>query len=536
MDRFFARQTTIYFKRQEIYCQEDVFGFLLVWKEGSGMRKELVLVLDCGSTNLRAVAVDSTGGILAQASRPNRSYLQSDGEPGWLIWDLDEIWRKISEVGQEVSKAVGSGNIKAVIVTTWGADGAPVKRDGSLTYPPISWQCPRAQETAKKIVRRLSAWEIFQITGYQIISFNTLLRLIWLRENVPKALDEAYVWLMMPGLLVHKLTGNFHIDPTSGSTMMAMDLENRDWSEPLLELAELDSSFFPEWYEPGQIVGYVTDEAAKRCGVPPDVLVVAGGHDTQFALVGSGAESHEAVLSSGTWEILSVRSNTFRPNRIGFEEGLIIEADVQPGLWNPQLLMIGSAVLEWVREKFFPELNANEYATMIVEAERAPPGAGGVTFIPSFVRDSGPMRKYGALGTVLGLTLQASRGQIHRAALEGLSFQLREALRILTDATGLDVKGIRVVGGGSKNDLWNQIRADATNLPVVVTAQKEATALGAALTAFVGIDLYSSLREAQKNIRFEERRFDPSINQNVYKTIFRRHVKALEDLKSFYLQ
>jgi len=495
------------------------------------MEEDLVLVLDCGSTNLRAVAVSPAGSPIAHASRPNLPHCQIDGQPDWLIWDLNEIWQKLSEASQEVSRIVGSQNIKAVIVTTWGADGAPIKRDGTLTYQPISWQCPRTQETAKNIAERLSPWELFQITGYQIISFNTLLKLIWLREKAPEALDEAHTWLMMPGLLVHRLTGEFHVDPTSASTMMAMNLEQRDWSEPLLELAGLDPGFFPEWYEPGQTVGYVTEEAGKRCGVHTGVPVIVGGHDTQFALMGSGAGSHEAILSSGTWEILSVRSGLFNPNRVGFEEGLIIEADVQPGLWNPQLLMIGSAVLEWIREKFFAEIDINEYTTMITEAERVLPGASGVTVMPSFVRDSGPFRKFGVLGTVLGLTLQTSRGHIYRAALEGLSFQLREALRILAEATGFHVGGIRVVGGGSKNNLWNQLRADVTKLPIIITEQREATVLGAALTAYVGIGRYASLPEAQKNISLEERRFEPGVDQGLYEHIFERFMKALENLK-----
>jgi len=499
------------------------------------MPEEYILVLDCGSTNLRAVAVDSLGRSIAQANRPNRPHPQTEGKIGWLVWNLDEIWDKLSETSREVSRMIGPKNIKAMIVTTWGADGAPVKSDGALTYPPISWQCPRTQKTAENIAKKLPAWEIFQITGYQIISFNTLLKLIWLRDNVPKALDEAYTWLMMPGLVVHKLTGEFHIDPTSASTMMAMDLEKRDWSESLLELAGLDSSFFPEWLEPGKIVGYLTEEAGRRCAIPPGTPVVVGGHDTQFALVGSGSKPDEAILSSGTWEILSVRADFFKPNRAGFEEGLIIEADVQPGLWNPQLLMIGSAVLEWVREKFFAELSINEYDAIIREAEKVLPGANGVTFIPSFVRDSGPLRKFGSLGTVLGLTLQTSRSHIYRAALEGLSVQLREALRILSEATGFNAKGIRVVGGGSRNNLWNQIRADLVNTPIIVSEQKEATALGAALTAFVGIDRYSSLAKAQKNIYLEEKRFELSANQDIYEGIFKRYMEALKNL-SFYQQ
>jgi len=494
-----------------------------------------VLVFDCGSTNLKAVAVDPAGNICVYAKRPNSPRPQPDGEPSWLIWDLDEIWRKLCEVSREVSERVGAENIKAVTAITWGADGAPVKRDGKLTYPPISWQCPRTREIAQKITEQISAWEIFRITGYQIIPFNTLFKLIWLRRNKPEALEDAYTWLMMPGLIANKLTGSFHIDPTTASTMMAMDLGKRDWSATMLELADLDASFFPEWKEPGEIVGYVSDEAGRKCGLIPGTPMIAGGHDTQFAIFGSGAKSGEAVLSSGTWEILGVRADTYNPTKRGFEEGLIIEADVEKGFWNPQFLMIASAVVEWTLNNFFQDISEKRYETIIKEIESIPPGSNGILFIPSFVKDSGPLRKYGALGTVLGLTLNSSRFQIIRAVYEGLTFQMKEALRLLTEAIDVKIDRIRVVGGGSRNELWNQMRADVTGLPVIVPVQREAATIGAALISFVGIDYYSSMREARKRFFTEEKIFEPNAAANtLYNEVFKKFMESLESLKQFY--
>ena len=497
-------------------------------------REEVVLVFDCGATNLKAVAVDPQGKIVAEASRANGPKPQKDGEPRWLIWNLEEIWRGLCDGAREVSKKVGLENIKAVTVTTWGADGAPVKRDGTPTYPPISWQCPRTEETMKRISESIPALDVFKITGYQPIPFNTLFRLIWLRENVPEAFDDAYTWLMMPGLVAYKLTGKFHIDPTSASTMMAMDLEKRDWSSSLLDLAGLDPSFFPDWRDPGQIVGYVTAKAEKECSIPSGVPVVAGGHDTQFALFGSGARMDEAILSSGTWEILGVRSDTYNPSRTAFEDGLIIEADVRPGLWNPQLLMMGSGVLEWVLNSFFPRMGDEKYDIMVEEARNVQAGSEGLIFVPSFVRESGPTKKYGTMGTLLGLTLRTSRGQVVRSTLEGLSFQLKHALQILVEATGIDVKGIRVVGGGAKNLLWDQIRADVTGLPVTITEQQEYTALGAALVAWIGIGRYRSLKDARESVFSQEKVFEPSANQRLYENAFGRYMNALESLRGYY--
>ena len=495
---------------------------------------EIVLVFDCGATNLKAVAVNSEGKIAAWASFPNSPTPQEEGKLGWLIWDLEEIWRKLCLGSKKVLEKVSPQDVKAITVTTWGADGAPVKKDGSLTYPPISWQCPRTEETAKKIKEKISPWEIFQITGYQLTPFNTLLRLIWLRENAPEALNEAHTWLMMPGLITYRLCGEFHIEPTSASTMMAMDLQKRDWSAQLLELAGLDSGFFPEWTEPGRIVGYVTDEAEKQCGVPSGVPVVAGGHDTQFALFGSGARMDEAILSSGTWEILGVRSDRFNPTRSAFENGLLFEADVEPGLWNPQLLMMGSGVLEWILDKVFPDARNEKYDLMIKEAGGEPAGSGGVIFIPSFVKETGPAKRYGTLGTILGLTLRTSRGQMLRSVLEGLSFQLRHALEILEREIIAEIRGIRVVGGGAMNPLWNQIRADVTGLPVITTEQKEYTALGAALMAFIWTGFYKSLEEAKRCVFSEEKKFEPSDRRTVYKVLFKRYMDALKILREYY--
>ena len=151
------------------------------------------------------------------------------------------------------------------------------------------------------------------------------------------------------------------------------------------------------------------------------------------------------------------------------------------------------------------------------------------------MRDSGPLRKYGALGTILGLTLNSSRFQIVRAVYEGLTFQMKEALRLLAEVINVKINGIRVVGGGSRNDLWNQMRADVTGLPVIVPVQREAATLGAALTSFVGIEYYSSVEEARKSFFAEEKIFEPNATANAtYNEVFKEFMKALKSLKQFY--
>ncbi len=496
-------------------------------------RKEYFLVLDCGATSIRAVALSPEGNILSIVSFPNAPK-HEEGSGHYLIWNLEEIWEKICQATRGVLASVGK-EVLAVSVTTFGADGAPVREDGSLTYPVISWQCSRTESWAKKVVELVSAREIFRITGYQVIPFNTLLKLLWLRENAPWALDEAKYFLMMPGLLNFRLTGEMTVDYTAASTTMMLDIQERRWSERLLSLAGLRSDFFPRWVESGEVIGTVTPKASQETGIPVGTPVTSGGHDTQFAIVGSLAEDQELILSSGTWEIAAIRIPFFRDSETAFATGMLVELDAQKGFWNPQMLMIAGGVVEWVRRNFFADCKDEQdiYARIIEAASSVSPGAEGIFFIPAFM-PSGPLKPYGTKGTILGLGLTTDRAQVARAVFEGLSFQLRQAVDALFEAFGFRPERVVVVGGGSKNALWNRIRADVLNLPVVVTSCEEATVLGAALFAMVGIGYVKSLEEAKKNIVRTTRVFEPSPGRKVYDELFARYVKLPSLLEAHY--
>lgn len=500
------------------------------------MPKQVAVVFDVGSTTVTVVAIDSTGEIVASASRPSSSSPQPDSPDGWVIWDLDLVFGKVCEACKELLSKLGDCEIKGVTFDTCGADGAPVRADGSLTHPIICWQDERTEDLAKGITERVSAWDFFAETGYQIIPFNSLLRLVWLRENRPQSLDEATCFMMYAGILSHLLCGEKSIDPTAAGTMMAMDMAKRDWSDRLLSLAGVDRSFFPRWTEPGEVIGTVHEAGSRATGLPLGTPVVAAGHDTQFAAVGCGGKPGEAILSSGTWEILMLRHDRFEPSEYGFQEGLLYECDAEPGLWNPQLLMMGSGVLEWLRDLVFADLagSSEAYSVMIAEAQKYGPGADGVTLLPSFVPSTGPTKKHGTQGTVLGLGLDTTRGALYRAALEGLSFQMRHGLEILRKATGFGADSVRVVGGGSKNQLWNQIRADVLGLPVIITEQQEATALGAAMFAFVGGGVFRSVAEAQAAMGVGEVKVEPTSAAVVYGELYERYRSAPPVLEGFY--
>jgi L-fuculokinase len=499
------------------------------------MKPPAVLVIDCGATNVRAVGIGARGRTLAQAGEPNAPVQQRRAPRGWLVWDLDALWAAIGRCARKVVRKVGADRLKAVTVTTWGADGTPVDEKGRPTYPLIAWRCERTSDLARRMADRVGRRRLFDVSGYPVIPFNTLFRMAWLVEHAPEAVRRASAFLMTPGLVGLRLTGRRSIDPTIASTGMAMAVGRRDWSDDLLREAGFPRRLLPAWVEPGGVIGPLTPAAARATGLRPGTPVVAAGHDTQYAILGSGVGPGEVVVSSGTWEILIARSAAFSPNDASFEGGLLWECDAQGGLWNPQLLMMGSGVLEWVAARWYGDARRRprRYAVMIGEAAKVPPGAGGVAVLPSFT-GTGPSARYGTKGTILGLTLNTGRAQVYRAALEGLAMQLRDAIGVFRQGPGIEARALRVVGGGARNRLWNQVRADVTGLPVVVPAETEATALGAAIVALVGAGVYGSIEEARAAIDFGETRIEPSGDAATYADLYAAWKGLAPALAPFY--
>jgi L-fuculokinase len=157
---------------------------------------------------------------------------------------------------------------------------------------------------------------------------------------------------------------------------------------------------------------------------------------------------------------------------------------------------------------------------MIEEAVAVGVGTHGLTIDPSFYNDSGNADG----GIIRGLTINTKREEIYRALLESLGFRLREGIEALQEAGGFKINKIICVGGGSKNDLWNQLRADICNVPLELIEQKETTVLGAALFVFAGTGIFKSVDEARKNIEYKPQKVHPSDNADSYIEAYRQYL------------
>ena len=243
------------------------------------MSRDIVIVFDCGATNVRAIAINSKGEILASGSYPNNPR-PDPFYPAYRIWDISEIWDKMCLASKKVLSRINPGEIAGVTVTTFGVDGTLFDSDGQMLYPVISWQCERTKAVMADIGKYMALADLYRENGVLPFNFNTINKLIWFTENRPDILDKSNRFLFMPSIFSYLLTGEMANDVTMAGTSMLTDLASRGFSDNIFSRIGLGQEMMGPLAEPGTIVGKITHKASgKRQYLPvhrlsqPDMIL-----------------------------------------------------------------------------------------------------------------------------------------------------------------------------------------------------------------------------------------------------------------------
>ncbi len=469
-----------------------------------------VLCLDCGATNVRAILVDDKGQLVAKASQPNSTDTGAE-TPDYHVWNADRILNQLAECARKILPEVDATQVKGVTITTFGVDGALVDAQGELLYPVISWKCPRTAEVMKKVDKYLPQSRLNEVSGVGEFAFNTIYKLIWLKENRPELLEQAHAWLFISNILAHRLTGVMATDRTMAGTSQMTDLTTGDWSDEILGTLGISKSLFPPMVDAGGVIGSLTPTACELLGLPCSVPVISTGHDTQFALFGSGVQENQPFLSSGTWEILMLRTPQAKLEPADYAAGATVEFDSKAGLLNPGLQWIASGIIEWVKATCY---NGESFDTMDAEAEKIAPGCDGVKLIPDFLpSDAVP-------GSIQGLVLGRTRAHIYRAAMEALTLRLKQRLEKLEKVGGFKSTDLLLVGGGARNQVWTQMRADILGIPIRISNVSESTVLGASMYAFAGAGIFASPEACRDAFGITYTTINPGEQREAYAALY----------------
>jgi xylulokinase len=500
-----------------------------------------LLGIDLGSTSIKAVAYDLAGGIAAMHSVPAEvKHLDAD-HPTWVFWDPEIVWNSTSTVIKCVINHIGNAaDIEGIAVTGMGMDGVPLDQNGRWLYPFISWQCTRTEPQSRAFSRQFGAEKIFSITGKQVLHIDTIYRLIWMKENHPEVLDKTDKWLLIEDFVNFMLCGRQATDYTMASCTSLFDQQTLNWSDALFDSAGLDTALFPPALPSGTVLGGVTQKAADKTGLKQGTPVVLGGHDYICAGLAVGAFVPDVIMDvTGTWEIIIRTLPRLVLEKEIFEAGINVEAHVARKAYLLAGYSPSALMLEWFRDNYgFEEkeienkTGKRDWESLMEKAAKAPCGSNGVFFLPHLAGAGTPDIDSRSLGAFIGLSTVTDKGCMLRAIIEGLDYQFKDILFAFERALPGNIQKIIAVGGAVRNQFWMQNKADVTGKVIEVPDLEEATTLGAAMLAGIGLGLYQDEQDALQRTYKEGRIYEPDPNrQKKYEDYYRIFKKLQPSLK-----
>ena len=486
--------------------------------------KQQLLGIDIGTSACKVAVFDEDGKVLAQANRPYRVYYPQNG---WAEQNPEEWWEAICDAVREAlsEESVSAEQIKGIGVDGQSWSAIPVDENGSVLHNTPIWMDTRARHLCEKVKKEIGADEIFRVAGNDFLPSYVTPKLLWFKEERPEVFQKTHKFLQSNSYIVMKLTGEMSQEYSQCYGIHFFHMEKLSYDMALAEKMGLSPDMMPKLYGCDEIVGSVTEEAAKKTGLTAGTPVVAGGLDAACGALGAGVyrpgETQEQGGQAGGMSICTDKALSHK--------ALILGTHVVPGLWLLQGGTVGGGgALKWFRQELGGGMSFDE---LTAEAAEAPPGSDGVLFLPYMAGERSPIWNPDAKGVFYGLSFDKTRGHLIRSVLEGVAFSLEHNLRTAAE-TGIHVDTLNAMGGASNSVLWTQIKADVTGKTIRVPSSDTATTLGAAILAGVGCGVYGSYGEAvNRTIRMTRVQEPNPENKAVYDRSMERYLRLYEDLK-----
>ncbi|WPX09340.1 xylulokinase [Anaerocellum danielii] len=456
--------------------------------------------IDVGTSGTKTILTDSKGNILATATfeyplyQPQIGWAEQNPEDWWdaSVKGIKAVLEK-SKVDPKEVKAVGlTGQMHGLVM---------LDKSYNVIRPSIIWCDQRTAKECDEITEKVGKERLVEITANPALTGFTASKILWVRNNEPQNYEKVYKILLPKDYIRFKLTGEFATDVSDASGMQLLDIKNRCWSDEVLEKLEIDKELLGKVYESPEVTGKVSRQASELTGLCEGTLVVAGGGDQAAGAVGNGIVRTGVISSTiGSSGVVFAHLDEFKVDPHGRVHTF---CHAVPGKWHVMGVTQGAGLsLKWFRDNFahiekaaFEFIDRDPYILMDQEAELANPGSDGLVFLPYLMGERTPILDPYAKGIFFGITAKHTRREFIRAVMEGVVFSLKNCLDILHEM-GIEVKEVRVSGGGAKSKLWRQMQADIFEMDVWTLNSKEGPAFGAAILAAVGAGEYHKVEEA----------------------------------------
>lgn len=496
-----------------------------------------VYAYDVGTSSVKATIIDSKGQIHAQAVEEYPIY---HPHPSWVEQEPEDYWQAIVKTTHKLKKKTPHSldNLLGLVFATQAMGIIPVDATGKILYRNISWVDGRAEKQALKYMRRIGGRHVFKaLIGIEFTGKDVIPKLMWLKDNEREIYNQTKFFLDVNGFLKFKATGKM-VAEWSGACSYSFDLKKKNWTPLIFRIGGIDVKKLPPLVRSIDIVGTLTEQAAKELNLPDSVKVFGGCDDTQSAAIGStaiGEGQAHIYLGTSAWVGVSTE------NIPKFKHGAVVLQSADPR----KNLIVGitesaGIYLEWAARELYKgqdlDVNTNEiYTLMDSEITQVPAGSDHLIATPWVLGERCPVSTTTTRGTFFNLGLDHTRAHLVKAIDEGIGYNLRWIIENYEKDFNFVIDELKILGGASQSKEWMQILADITHRKIItLNHPRMGGSLGVAMCAFVGGGIFESF-ETIKAIMKKQNEFLPNPAKfAIYDKLFKDYQNLYFSLKKTY--
>lgn len=484
--------------------------------------------IDIGTTGCKISVFSHKGELLCTVYREYKMS-RRDGEHEFYA---EDILHAVMDVFREAVHKVPK--LDAVAVTSFGESFVLLDENNRCLVPSMLYTDPRGKRECEELVEKVGRNNISEITGIDPHEQFSLPKLMWIRAHHKKNFEKAVKVFLMQDYIVYMLSGVRQIDYSLASRTMGLDIRSLDWSRTMFAAAEIPASLFSTPVPSGTSAGSLKQEIAAEFNIDYRPLIVSGCHDQTAATLGAGVlDESFAMNGAGTVECISAIFRGIPDSQDIYRKGYAIVPYVIPGYYATYAIVFTSGALtNWFIEKMCGQAVADAEGESIFSAleELMKEKPTGVFVLPHFAGAYTPYMDSDSKGAFVGLSIEHDTGDLYKAVLEGISYEMRinkEELREL----GIDIHRLRATGGGARSSAWLQIKADILKCPVERLGTSEAGTAGSAMLAGVASGAFEDLKSACDIFVHPEQTFMPDEHKTeLYDVLFQKYRKVYEAL------
>ena len=463
--------------------------------------------VDLGATSGRTIigTLDGETIRLEELTRFDNHLIQTGGHFYWDIYALyNEMIKGLRTAAQRHI------NICSIGIDTWGVDFVCVGKDGHLLRNPLAYRDPHTMGIMEEyFAEAMEKKKVYDITGIQLMNFNSLFQLYAMRKNHNTALEQADKVLFVPDALSYMLTGKMVCEYTIASTSQMLDPRTKQLDDALLGSVGLTKKQFAEMVLPATVIGELTKEVQEMTGLGAIPVVAVAGHDTGSAVAAVPAkDEHFAYLSSGTWSLMGIETRDAIINKESYSCNFTNEGGIE-GTTRFLKNICGMWLYERCRKEWTDA--PASHTELQAEAMKQP---AFVSLInpdnPSFANPSSMVKAIQDYCRDTKQPVPEGYAAICRCIFDSLALRYRQVFGYLKSMAPFPIEVLHIIGGGSLNNYLNQFTADSIGIEVLAGPQ-EGTALGNIMLQAKAQGEVSDIWEMRRIIAnsLELKRFEP---------------------------